>query len=176
MVNKALLIIDMQVMPFVWKDYGGKPLYQEAKLVSNIRLLIEKARSTQSPIFYVLHTETVGPRSVDQPLWKIVDSIEPAAEDFLVIKYHADSFHETDLHTLLGENGVGGLVVCGIQAEYCVDTTVRSAYSHGYKVELASDGTSTFDSDELAAAQIIRHHNDLLQQFASVLPSDQIQF
>lgn len=175
-MKKALLIIDMQVMPFVWKDYGGKALYQEAALVANTRLLIEKARRTQSPIFYIMYTEPEGPRSLHQPLWKVIDLIEPAPEDFLVIKYHADSFYETDLHTLLENNGVESLVMCGVQTEYCVDTTVKSAYSHGYQVELASDCTSTFDSDELTAEQILRHHHHILQQFASILPSEQIQF
>lgn len=77
-MKKALLIIDMQRMPFVWKDYGGKTLYQQAKLIENTRLLIEKARIAQSPIFYVLYTEITGSRSIDQPLWEIVDSVAPA--------------------------------------------------------------------------------------------------
>jgi nicotinamidase-related amidase len=175
-VKKALLIIDMQRMPFVWKDYGGKALYNEARLIENTSLLIERARKGQSPIIYVLYTESTGPRALDQPLWQIIEPIAPAPEDFLIIKYHSDSFHETDLHSLLGNIGVEGLVICGIQTEYCVDTTVKSAYSYGYKVELASDCTSTFDSDELTAEQIIRHHNHLLQQFGSVRPSDQIEF
>ncbi|MFC4402391.1 cysteine hydrolase family protein [Gracilibacillus xinjiangensis] len=175
-MKKALLIIDMQTMPFVWKDYGGKALYHEERLLVNTRLLIDRARQAQSPIFYVLHTETTGPRSVDQPLWEIVDPVAPAPEDFFIIKYHADSFHETDLHMLLCNNGVKGLVICGIQTDYCVDTTVKRAYSYGYEVELASDCTSTFDSDELTAEQIIRHHHHLLQQFASLLPSDQVVF
>lgn len=175
-MKKALLIIDMQSMPFVWKDYGGKALYHEERLIVNTRRLIDRAREAQSPIIYVLYTETTGPRSIEQPLWKIIDPITPGPEDFLIIKYHADSFHETDLHTLLGNNGVEGLVICGIQTEYCVDTTVRRAYSFGYQVELAGDCTSTFDSDELTADQIIRHHNHLLQQFASILPTNQILF
>lgn len=166
----------MQTMPFVWKDYGGKTLYQEEGLIANTKLLIDKAREAQSPIVYVLHTEMTGPRSVEQPLWKVVDPLAPAPEDLLMIKYHADSFHETDLHTLLGNHEVEGLVICGIQIEYCVDTTVKRAYSYGYNVELADDCTSTFDSDELTAEQIIRHHRHLLQQFASILPSDQVRF
>lgn len=175
-VKKALLIIDMQVLPFAWKDYGGKTLYQEAILIANTRLLIEKARKSKSPIFYILYTETAGPRSVDQPLWQVIDSIAPSPQDYFVNKYHADSFQETNLDVLLGKHGAEGLVMCGIQTEYCVDTTVKRAYSQGYKVELASDCHSTYDSDELTAEQIVRHHNHILQQFASILPSDQIRF
>ncbi|MFC5702650.1 isochorismatase family protein [Cohnella faecalis] len=175
-MKKALLIIDMQAMPFVWKSYGGKSLYQEARLIANTRLLIEKARKNASPIFYIMYTETTGPRSVDQPLWQIIDPIAPEPHDSLVIKYHADSFHETNLNALLRNHAIEGLVVCGIQTEYCVDTTVKSAYSHGYKVELASDCHSTYDSEEWTAEQIVLHHNNTLKHFASIVRSDEIQY
>jgi nicotinamidase-related amidase len=59
-MRKALLIIDMQVMPFVWKDYGGKSLYQEEKLLENTRRLINIARKENSPVFYVMFTEPHG--------------------------------------------------------------------------------------------------------------------
>ncbi|QMV42348.1 isochorismatase family protein [Cohnella cholangitidis] len=66
--------------------------------------------------------------------------------------------------------------MCGVQTEYCVDTTVKSGYSHGYKVELARDCHSTYDSDELTAEQIVRHHNSVLAQFATIVDSRDIQF
>jgi hypothetical protein len=40
-MKKALIVVDMQVMPFIWKDYGGKALYQVAVLFDNIKKLIE---------------------------------------------------------------------------------------------------------------------------------------
>ncbi|MGN7764467.1 isochorismatase family protein [Paenibacillus sp. 22594] len=175
-MKKALLVIDMQAMPFVWKSYGGKPLYQEERLIANTRLLIEKARETGSPIFHIMYTEATGLRSVGQPLWQIIDPIAPGLHDSLVIKYHADSFHETNLNTLLRIYAIEGLVICGIQTEYCVDATVKSAYLHGYKIELASDCHSTYDSDELTAKQIVLHHNNTLKEFASLVLSNQIQY
>lgn len=177
-MKKALVIIDMEAMPFIWKNYGGKPIYQEERLIANTQLLIEKARQKDSPIFYVMYTEAAGPRAVDQPLWGIIEPIAPTPPppDSLVIKYHADSFHETDLNELLKSHDIKNLVICGIQTEYCVDTTVKSAYSHGYTIELAMDGHSTYESEELTAEQIIAHHNSILKQFASIIPSDEIQF
>ena len=45
-MNKALIIVDMQLMPFVWKDYGGKAIYNEQILLQNTQRLIEKDLNT----------------------------------------------------------------------------------------------------------------------------------
>ena len=92
----------------------GLPLYHEERLIANTKLLIEKARKSGSPVFYIMYTEPAGPRSAGQALWQIIERI-------------ADSFLETNLNMLLKNQVVEGLVICGIQTEYCVDTTVRSA-------------------------------------------------
>ena len=49
--------------------------------------------------------------------------------------------------------------------EYCVDTTSRRAVSMGYDVTLVGDAHTTFDNELLTAAQIIAHHNALLNGF-----------
>lgn len=175
-MKKALIIIDMQVMPFIWKNYGGKTLYQEEILIANTKHLIEKARQANAPIFYVLYTETgESPRAEGQPLWQILPEIAPQNQDCLVTKYHADSFLKTDLRSMLQEMGIGDVVICGVQTEFCVDTTCKSAYSQGLHVELASDCHSTFDSEILSADQVIAHHNSILAQFAQIKPAAQIE-
>ena len=57
-MKKALVIIDMQMMPFIWKNYGGKTLYREDALIANIKSLIEKAQTVNPPVYYVMYTET----------------------------------------------------------------------------------------------------------------------
>ncbi|HYE67162.1 MAG TPA: cysteine hydrolase family protein [Anaerovoracaceae bacterium] len=176
-MEKALLIIDIQIMPFVWKDYGGKELYRSEALLKNVKGLIEKARAANAPVYYILHTEKGdSPRAEGQPLWQIHPEIAPNEQDQLIIKYHADSFHDTELNLMLKKSKTEQLVLCGVQTEFCVDTTCRSAYSHGYKVELAMDSHSTFDSDRLTAEQITNHHNGILSLFADVKPSCEILF
>lgn len=170
-MKQALVIIDMQIMPFVWKDYGGKPLYQEEQLIANTKALIEKARQAGAPIFYILYTEKGdSPRAENGPLWQVHPEITPQAEDIQIAKYHADSFLETNLEQELKNRQVSNLVFCGVQTEYCVDTTIKSAFSHGFTNELAGDAHSTYDSDILPAEKIIAHHNSILAQFCSVKP------
>ena len=46
----------------------------------------------------------------------------------------------------------------------------------GYKVTLVEDTHSTWDSNELTAQLIINHHNNALNWFADVYPSNEIKF
>jgi nicotinamidase-related amidase len=174
-MKKALLIIDMQIMPFIWKNYGGKAIYHEEILIANTKILIEKARAADAPIYYALYTETGdSPRAEGQALWQVVPEIAPLDKDKLILKYHADSFLKTELLSLLHEKEIQEIVLCGVQTEFCVDTTCKSAFSHGFRVALASDCHSTYDSDILRADQIIAHHNAILAQFAQIRPAAEI--
>lgn len=176
-MKNALVIIDMQIMPFIWKNYGGKTLYNEEQLLINVQKLIQQARQTNTPIYYIMYTEAEGsPRAEGEPLWQVCPDIAPQEDDTIIVKYHADSFLNTSLAETLKANDIQNLILCGVQTEFCIDTTVKSAYSHGYKVTLAKDGHSTYDSDLLTADQIIAHHNSILEQFATITTVDKIQF
>jgi nicotinamidase-related amidase len=81
-----------------------------------------------------------------------------------------------------GKRGVTNLVVAGGMTEYCVDTTCRRATSLGYDVTLAGDAHLTRDNGVLTAANIIAHHNFVLDDFGAgdhvitVKPADEIIF
>jgi len=62
------------------------------------------------------------------------------------------------------------LVVCGLQSEFCVDSTVRAALAQGYAVTLVKDGHSTLANGVLSAAQISAHHNATLAHLGSYGP------
>lgn len=176
-MRKALIIVDMQIMPFIWKNYGGKELYKEKELLDNTKILINKAKKAKAPVIYILYTEAANsPRGIEQPLWHIHPEIVPAEEDKLIIKYYADSFYETDLERYLRESEITDLVFCGVQTEYCIDTTVKRAFSLGFKNEIAADCHSTYDSDNLKAEKIIDHHNSILEQFTQVKTTAHIEF
>jgi nicotinamidase-related amidase len=85
-------------------------------------------------------------------------------------KRATDSFHQTALHALLQDRGVQDLVICGLQSEFCVDTTTRRALALGYPVTLVADGHSTLDNGVLRAAQISAHHNVTLANITSFGP------
>jgi len=74
------------------------------------------------------------------------------------------------LQGVLQSRGVEKLVVCGLQSEYCVDSTVRRALALGYPVTLVADGHTTMDNAVLKAAQISAHHNVTLSGIDSFGP------
>ena len=104
-------------------------------------------------------------------------AIAPQTDELVVQKTTPDSFFETNLNDELQRRGINQLVVCGIQTDYCVDTTVRRAFSLGYKITLVQNGHSTWPDSGLSADQIIAHHNAVLGNwFADVKPAEQIEF
>ena len=176
-MKQALLVIDMQCMPFVWKDYGGPALWNAEALLENAGRLIARARENHILIIYVMHTESEGSlRAKGQPLWQVHPALAPKPGERLLPKYHADAFYQTELDVLLKEHEVARLILCGVQTEYCVDTTCRSAFAHGYRVTLAGDAHSTFSAPQLTAEQIISHHNNVLSLFAEITDTDKIAF
>jgi len=89
--------------------------------------IIVKVRSSQMPIYYILYTEEEGSLSAKgEPLWQVHPQIAPLERDQKMIKYYADSFLKTEKHKLLEQDGVDTIVVCGVQTEFCIDTTVKT--------------------------------------------------
>jgi nicotinamidase-related amidase len=68
------------------------------------------------------------------------------------------------------------LIVAGLQTQFCIDTACRVATTLGYRVILASDAHTTFDTPDLTAAAIVAHHNTTLRAFGTVIPSSEITF
>ena len=161
--GKALLVIDVQNAVVDWSD----PVCDGDAVLGRIGDLLSKARAEGVPVIYVQHDGGEGSRlAAGTPGWEIHPRIAPRDGETVVHKRACDSFYETTLGDELGRRGVGRLVVTGCRTQYCVDTTCRSAVGRGYDVTLASDAHTTMD-EALPAAQIIAHHNTLLDEFGN---------
>ena len=176
--NTALLIIDVQV--------GLVELMSaevRKKVLPKIKTLLAKARSSGIPVIHIQHDGTKGhPLEAETQGWKIHPSLQPTKGELVIRKRESDAFFETTLLKELETRRVGRLVVAGGMTEYCVDTTCRRATSLGYDVTLASDAHLTSDNEVLTAANIIAHHNLVLDGFGAgdhvvrVKPTDEIVF
>ena len=174
-MKTALLIIDVQKALF---KIPNEPIYQEKQLISNIGGLIDKARKSMTPIVYVQHaTQTGGFMEPNTPGWEIHSVISPQKGDIIVSKRTPDSFHETVLKEELDKNGIGRLVITGLQTDYCIDTSCRRAFSLGYEAVLVSDAHSTINSKVLDAEKIVAHHNNVLGSwFCELKSAEEIEF
>jgi nicotinamidase-related amidase len=172
------LVIDVQV-----GIIEGLHAYRGREVLDQINKLLSKARASSVPIVYIQHDGEQGhPLERGSEGWQIHPDIEPREGDRIVRKRASDSFFETTLQRELEARGIKHLIIAGCMTEYCVDTTSRRAVSLGYDVTLVSDAHTTVDNRLLAAAQIIAHHNALLDGFdagahaISVRTADEVSF
>jgi nicotinamidase-related amidase len=72
----------------------------------------------------------------------------------IIVKEHwgASGFANTDLDFLLKQRGIRNLIVIGLLANTCVETTSRFAVELGYHVTLVKDATAAFSEDRMRAA------------------------
>jgi nicotinamidase-related amidase len=172
----ALLIIDVQ-MAFFLKELGVQA-YRGEEYVARMRDLITRARSTGVPVIYVQHDGEKGsPWESGTKGWPIHPDIAPKAGELVVHKPTPDAFYRTSLQSELDSRGIKKLIISGIQSDWCVDTTVRRAYSLEYEVTVVEDAHTTFDTEILKAPQIIAHHNSIFGgRFAKLVKTANVDF
>ena len=174
-MTKALVVIDVQKATFQIPEFV--PLDGEA-VVDRIAALIAAAREAGTPVFFVQHDgRPSDPFHPGKPGFPFHDKLTPRAADDVTVKHRGSAFNGTDFDAKLKAASIDTLVICGMQSEYCVDSAVRGAVERGYKVILVADGHSTFDTNVLAAADIIAHENETLGgSYAELAPAAEIVF
>lgn len=153
----ALLIIDVQQALCT----GTAPVADADNTIANINLLSQRARAARVPVILVQHEDT-DTLQHDSPGWQLARQLEATSQDARLRKRGSDAFHQTELQSMLKMRHISQLVVCGMQTEFCVESTVRRALALGYPVTLAADGHTTTDNSVLPASQIVAHHNATL--------------
>ena len=166
---KALLVIDVQNGVYRWGEHtveGGPAL------LGTVGGLISAARDAGIPIAFVQHADEELVEGSDD--FDLVEGLDVREGDIRVIKHHGSAFHDTDLLAQLASRDVDEVIVCGLQTEYCVDSTMRHARTLDLPATLVSDANSTFDTQELSAERIIAHHNAVHGSYARVVPASQV--
>ena len=173
-MSTALVIIDLQQGMFSDKDAP----YRGDEVLRCAGELLKRARASHVPVFHVQHDG--GPGDIlckGSAGWQHHPAVAPAAGEPVIEKRHSSAFHGTDFHNHLQDAGVDRLVIAGMQTEFCVDSACRAAAALGYKIVLASDAHTTFDSPALTADRIVEHHNRTLGGgFVELSASNEIQF
>lgn len=165
-MSTALLIIDVQQA----LCSGECEAFESKRVIERINLVSRKAREAGATVVVIQHESQSGPLTYGTDGWRLADGLDTKPTDICLRKKATDSFHDTDLHAVLQARGVTSLAICGLQSEFCVDTTTRRALALGYPVTLVSDGHSTMNNSVLSAAQITAHHNETLANITSFGP------
>ncbi len=160
MNDTALLVVDME------EDFVRGPMAVSGAeaLAQRLAPLIAAARDAGMVVVFVtqsLRPGDIGPLarfddvregrvlSEGTPGVRVVPELEPQPSDSFVVKRRFGAFLGTDLDLLLRTRGVIRVVVCGISAHVCCDTTVREAFQLGYEPVYLVDGVSMGDLPDL---------------------------
>lgn len=65
--------------------------------------------------------------------------IKPLKNDLEIIKYSYDAFSVPELDRFLKKQKIKNLILTGVYSAYCVDTTLRSAFTKGYNIIVPKD-------------------------------------
>jgi len=172
----ALLVIDP------YNDFiseGGK-IWDRIKTVAeanncvpNMLQVLKAARQAKLRVFYAMHHRY---RPGDYETWQCIAPIQKAAwsrrsfeygtwggeirTEFtplpreIVAQEHwcSSGFANTDLDLLLKRHGIHKLIVIGLIAHTCVESTVRFAAELGYEVIVVKDATADYSEEMMHAA------------------------
>jgi len=147
--------------------------HEEVKVIDNIEALIAQARTNQIEVIYVRHDDGVGTEfEVGSDTWQIHEAVTPKDGEKIIDKRFNSAFHKTDLHAYLSEKGVDTIMLVGMQTEYCIDATVRSAFDLNYKVLVPEQTNTSFDNPYMQAQQLIAYYNTFIWdgRYAKILP------
>jgi len=173
-MTTGLLVIDLQRGMFMdaQKPHDGDGVLARAAS------LLERARQRGVPVLHVQHDGGPGdPLGKPGPGWEIHPDVAPRAGEPVIEKSRCSAFPGSDLDAKLKRLGITRVVIAGMQTEYCIDTNCRAAADLGYKVVLAKDAHTTFDTPVLSAAQIIAHHNRTLNgSFVELVEAANVKF
>jgi nicotinamidase-related amidase len=164
----TLLVIDLQQGAFDGQLHP--PIADAVPLMDHAVALVDAARRGGVPVIFVRHCEGPGELFVDgTPQGELHARLVPLPGEAVVNKRASSAFEDTDLGERLRAAGAQHLVVCGLQSEFCVSNTTRSALSLGYAVTVASDAHGTWPSDTAAATDIVAQVNNSLHAQGAAL-------
>jgi isochorismate hydrolase len=170
--HSALLVLDMQEYFLDPASHAFIP--SAAAILPGIRALVRAYRNRRLPVIFTRHVNTLqdaGMMSVwwreriapDNPLSRITSNLE-VGDSPLILKSQYDAFLYTDLEDRLRQGGVSRVLISGVMAHLCCETTARSAFGRDFEVFYLVDGTATYNQGFHQASLL-----NLAHGFASLL-------
>ena len=137
MKTSALLIIDVQNRLFNLKN----KVHKSNELLQKIKTLEKYAHERNMMVVYIQHENQTTIKFDSEP-WKLHKELSPNENDIRIRKKENNAFFETDLNTMLKENSITKLFICGLLSNLCVYNTCLGALEFKYETILISDGHS----------------------------------
>ncbi len=116
-------------------------------LIGNVRKVLEAARASGIEVIYVQHDAGPGTGfSMGDEAFEIADEIAPREGEKVFVKKINSCFGNREFTAYLEEAKDDTLMIVGLQTNFCIDATVKSAFERGYDVIVPQGTNSTFDN------------------------------
>ena len=151
----VLLAIDLQ------KGLIDDELYNCAGFIKNMKHLLGEARKHNVEIIYVKHDAGLDSgMSVGDEDFEIYDELAPISGEKIFVKKVNSCFSNKYLNNYLEGKGENEVVIAGLQTNYCIDASIKSAFDKGYHVIVPEGCNSTFDNDYMDGETTYRYYNE----------------
>ncbi len=165
-----LIVVDIQ------KGITDERLYDFETFIKNVTNIIDAARENGVEVIYVRHDDGPGSGfSFGDKDFDIADQVTPEENEKIYTKMINSCFGNADFADYLSESGEKDLMVVGLQTNFCIDATVKSAFERGYHVIIPKGTNSTFDNDYMDGETTYKYYNEMMwpERFASCISVDE---
>ncbi len=162
----ALLILDLQEYFLDPDSHAFVP--SGPAIIPGINALIRAFLGSKRPVLMTRHLNTPEDAGLMAAWWKdliaeenprsLLSSKLDASDIPVIRKTRYDAFFGTDLEAALHSRGAGQVVVCGVLAHLCCETTARSAFMRGFETFFTVDGTADYSEAFHGAALLNLSH------------------
>lgn len=152
-----LFVIDIQ------KGITDNRLYNFKQFINNAKTIIDTARNNNIEVIYVQHDD--GPDtgfSVGDEEFEIYDDVKPNKDEKSYYKTVNSCFGNKELATYLDNKKEDTLIIIGLQTNFCIDASIKSAFDRGYKVIVPQGANSTFDNEYMDKETTYKYYNEML--------------
>lgn len=153
----VLLVIDIQ------KGITDSRLYNFEGFLRDTRKIIDAARTNNVEVIYVQHDDGPGTGfSVGDVDFEIADQVAPNQAEKVYLKTINSCFGNNELAQYLQAQEDKRLIIVGLQTNFCIDASVKSAFEKGFQVIIPAGTNSTFDNDYMDGKTTYRYYNEMM--------------
>lgn len=136
-----LIVIDMQ------NALMDDELYDFESLLDRVVKTVKAARENHVEVIFVQHDAGPGTGfSIGDEAFEITEEIAPEGGEKTFVKTINSCFGNRDFAAYLEQAKDDTLMIVGLQTNFCIDATVKSAFERGYHVIIPEGTNSTFDN------------------------------
>jgi isochorismate hydrolase len=151
--HAALLVLDMQ--QYFLDEASHAFIPSAPAIIPGIMQLVRAFYKPGLPVVFTRHSNTPADAGLmaswwrdliapDQPQSAITPHLD-TSQGIIIEKSQYDAFYHTPLEEHLHALGVSQVVITGVMAHLCCETTARSAFMRGFQPFFVVDGTATYN-------------------------------